>query len=73
MLVSKPNIFSYLDYRRFLGDYYAENKKQNPSFSLRYFGQMAGLRSYNYLKLVIEGKRNLTPTFLEPFAKALRL
>ena len=32
-----PDLFSYSDYRRFLKDYYAAKKAQDPKFSHRYF------------------------------------
>src|SRR4051812_47888769 len=73
MQLVKPSIYEFVDYRKFLQTYYLENKRRNPAFSLRFFGQRAGLKSYNYLKLVIEGKRRLTPTFLDPFSRALNL
>jgi uncharacterized protein (TIGR02147 family) len=69
----KPPLFTYLDHRKFLADFYALNKAADPSFSLRYFARKAGLKSYTYLKFVIDGKRKLTPTFLGAFETALEL
>jgi uncharacterized protein (TIGR02147 family) len=40
---------------------------------LRAFGKRAGLRSPNYLKLVIDGARNLTPALAPRFAEAAGL
>jgi uncharacterized protein (TIGR02147 family) len=68
----KP-IFSYIDYRTFLGDYYALKKKRTRYFSYRYFSNKAGLKSPVFLKLVIEGKRNLTDRSIEQFLQALEL
>lgn len=73
MQIQKPNIFNYFDYRRFLSDAYLTNKKQNPAFSHRYFARLAGLKSFNYLKLIFDGKRRLTPTFFEQFSRVLGL
>ena len=56
----KPNIFGYLDYRAYLRDYYAAGKDALNAFSYRYFSRRAGFSSPNYLKLVADGKRNLT-------------
>jgi uncharacterized protein (TIGR02147 family) len=56
----QPDIFSYLDYRQFLGDMFAFMKETNPHFSYRYFSQKAGFASHNSFKLVMQGKRNLT-------------
>jgi len=41
--------------------------------SYRAFSRRAGLRSPNYLKLVIDGQRNLTPEMAERFAEACSL
>lgn len=68
-----PRVYDYGNYRVYLRDFYRWNKAQNPAFSLRFFAGRAGLKSYNYLKFVIDGKRRLTPTFIAPFAKALKL
>ena len=66
-------IFEYDNYRTYLKDLYALYKKTKPHFSYRYFSQKAGFRSPNFLKLVIEGKRNLSPESIEKFTKALKL
>jgi hypothetical protein len=38
------------------------SKKAKPQYSFRYFARRAGLSSSNFLKLVMDGKRNLGPT-----------
>lgn len=67
------NVFEYLDYRAFLRDAYADLKKNQRGFSFRWFSRKAGMSSPNFLKLVIEGKRNLTVGSAEQFARALAL
>lgn len=67
------DVFQYLDYRAFLRDYYLDGKTRRRGFSYRNFSRRAGLRSPNYLKLVIEGERSLTPTMAARFAKACGL
>lgn len=68
------DLFKYLDYRRFLKDYYAAQKaKKGSAFSFRSFARLAGLSSPNFLKLVMDGKRNLGPDGIKSFAKALKL
>jgi uncharacterized protein (TIGR02147 family) len=67
------SIFSYLDYRIFLKDYYEEQKKTTRFFSYRYFAQKAGINSPNFLKQVIESKRNLTNFTIDKFITALKL
>jgi uncharacterized protein (TIGR02147 family) len=66
-------IFEYDNYRTYLGDLYKFYKETKPHFSYRYFSQKAGFRSPNFLKLVIEGKRNVSPESIEKFTKALKL
>lgn len=69
----KPvEIFTYLDYRAFLNDYYL-HKKASARLSFRAFSRKAELRSPNYLKLVIEGQRNLPKPMALRFAKACQL
>src|SRR5688500_3926269 len=67
------DVFAYLDYRAFLRDYYIEQKARGRGFSYRVFSRRAGLRSPNYLKLVIDGERNLTGEMALRFAKACTL
>lgn len=67
------NIFAYQDYRELLRDLYALKKRSEYGFSHRAFSRRAGLASVNLLKLVMEGKRNISPPVAERFAKALTL
>jgi uncharacterized protein (TIGR02147 family) len=66
------DVFAYLDYRAFLRDYYLE-KKDRRGLSYRAFSRRAGLKSPNYLKLVIDGARNLSDEMAARFAKAVGL
>ncbi len=66
-------IYGYTDYRAFLRDAYTEAKQRLPAFSYRYVAQKAGFRSPNFLKLVIEGQRNLTSDSVSRFAKVFAL
>lgn len=66
-------MFDYLDYRVFLREHYAASKKLYDYYSFRYFSRKAGLSSTNFLKLVMDGKRNLGPSTVAKFAKALKL
>lgn len=68
-----PSIFGYEDFRRFLKDRFAAEKRANPAFSYGVLAQRAGIPSRSHLKLVINGKRNLTPDYLKRYAKGFRL
>jgi uncharacterized protein (TIGR02147 family) len=67
------DVFQYLDYRAYLRDWYRAHNKDGRSFSFRAFARRAGLKSPNYLKLVMDGERNLTAQTAERFAKGLGL
>lgn len=54
------NIFNYTDFRRYLNDYFDERKKKNRYFSHRYLCQKLGLKSSNFMLLVMRGKRNIS-------------
>lgn len=66
----KP-VFEYIDFRKFLSDYYTEKKERSRVFSFRYFSNKAGINSPSFLKHVIDGKRNLTRPVIEKFCAAL--
>ena len=68
-----PNIFDYLDYRRFLYDYYTERKLREPSFSYRIFAEQAGFHSKSFIKHVMEGTKNLTDDSVLKLNRALNL
>lgn len=67
------DVFAYLSYRAFLRDAYVDLKARQRGFSYRWFSRRAGLSSPNFLKLVMDGKRNLSPRGAEAFAGALGL
>jgi uncharacterized protein (TIGR02147 family) len=56
------NIYEYTDFRDYLKDFLAAEKKRNPVFSHRYLAQKLGLSTPNLILLIVQGKRNLTPT-----------
>ena len=68
---SPVDVFRYLDYRAFLAGFYKAKKARG--FSYRAFSRAAGLGAPNYLKLVIDGERNLTKPMAKRFATACAL
>jgi uncharacterized protein (TIGR02147 family) len=70
-----PSIYNYLDYRRFLGDFYQEEKLRNKKFSLRYFALKAGYpqSTSSYFVSVVRGRRNLSDEYILKFCKGLGL
>ncbi|MCB1214768.1 MAG: TIGR02147 family protein [Deltaproteobacteria bacterium] len=69
-----PQIYQYLDYRHYLKDYYEARKATRGSqFSYRSFARDGGFASPNFLKLVMEGQRNLGKEGIGAFIQALKL
>ncbi len=77
MPVAKKNlsVFDYLDYRRYLEDYFTTQRMTHERFSIRNFTLEAGLPVSNssFFSKVIAGKRNLTLDLQYKIAKALKL
>jgi uncharacterized protein (TIGR02147 family) len=68
-----PIILNYEDYRMFIRDFYDFKKSQKSTFSFRRFAQLAGIKSSNYLMLVMQGKRNLSEQTALAVAQAMQL
>jgi uncharacterized protein (TIGR02147 family) len=67
------HVFGYVDYRAFLRDFYRTQKENKRPFSYRAFAKRAGIRSYNFLQLVMKGERNLGPEMAVRFARGCGL
>lgn len=72
---SSPQLspFNYLDYRKFLRDFYDQKKTLNRGYSYRLFCRKAGINSPGYFSDVIAGRRNLSKAYVTRFAQALDL
>jgi uncharacterized protein (TIGR02147 family) len=68
-----PRVVDYQDYREFLQAFYTYKKKANKSFSYRKFSQISGIKSSNFLMLVMQKRRNLSAKIATPVAKAMKL
>lgn len=68
----KKEIYNYLDYRAFLRDSVQELKGAR-RWNLRRFAKLAGVKAPGYLKMVTDGRRNLTVKTAEKFCRALDL
>ncbi len=67
------HVFNYLDYRAYLRDFYQQQKEEGRSFSFRAFAQRAGIRSFNFLQLVMKGQRDLSAEMATHFARGCGL
>jgi uncharacterized protein (TIGR02147 family) len=70
--MDRPVIFDYLDYHRFLRDFYGARKKENSNFSHRFIAQQLGCNPAYYLK-VFQGKREISNKMILKVAELLRL
>ena len=70
---SLKHLFDYDDFRKFLHDYFEEQKKMRATFSHRFFAAKAGFSSSSYCLNVIKGRFNLTEKSIEKIAKAMNL
>jgi uncharacterized protein (TIGR02147 family) len=62
-----------MNYRDFLLDFYNEQKARRATFSYQFFANKAGFKSKSFIKLVIDGKKNLTKDSIEKVNRVLKL
>ena len=67
-----PNIYGYIDYRRYLMDYIKEKKVNNPRFSCRLFSSRMGICAAT-LARILNGERNISKKLLPVFIAELNL
>lgn len=65
------SIFNYTDYRKYLFDFYKEQKQISKAFSYRYFARKAGFNSVGLYKDVVEGRQNLGRALIFKFSAAM--
>lgn len=66
-------IFDYDDYRIFLKDYYLSQIKKRQGFSYRFFARKANLGSPSYLRMIIDGERNISSFTATKFSQVMGL
>ncbi len=73
----EPQVGDYLNYRDFLRAFYLYKRETTKGhlrrYNYSYFSAAADIRSPNYLRLVIEGQRNLSEEMAFRFARAMQL
>jgi uncharacterized protein (TIGR02147 family) len=67
------DVFNYSDYRAFLKEFYSDKKAQSKKFTFSLFAALTGFSSPSFLKLVMEGKKNLTKPSVLKIVRGLRL
>lgn len=74
-IIEAPVLSQHMDFRKYLQNYYEYrrliSKKDLRPYHYSVFSAAADIKSPNYLKMIIDGKRNLSPDMIGKFAKAL--
>jgi len=70
--VFMPNIYTFIDYRKYLLEVIAEKKCANPRFSCRLLSMQLGISAPTFVRIV-NGKRNLSKKMLPKFIAYLKL
>ena len=74
---TKPVLAGYTEFRKYLQDFYNYKRATDRNGLRRYsygiFSAAADIKSPNYLKLIIDGQRNLSSETIDKFSKALQL
>lgn len=75
--MTAPCVSTYLNYREYLSDFFLYKQKQfsesRVPYSYAHFSAACGLKAPQYLKLVIDGDRNLAEKTILQISKALQL
>ena len=66
-------VFAYINYRDFLKDYYRDRKTKNNKFSFRVFARLAAFGSPGYLKMIMDGQRNISHASIYKLVRAMKL
>jgi len=76
-VLAPPKLGVFTDYRPYLKEFYEYRREQTKGslrpYSYATFAAAADIKSPNYLKLIIDGQRNLSPEMARKFAKAMNL
>ncbi len=67
-----PNIYHFIDYRKYLREYITERKLKNPKFSCRMFSRQLGISAATFVR-ILNGKRNISKKMLPKFIDNLKL
>lgn len=68
-----PLLRRYMSYRSYLRDWYAHKKSTRSSFSFRRFSSLLGLKSPNFMQLVLSGQRNVSSELAVKLCEILKL
>lgn len=69
----KPNIFEFIDYRKYLYAWRESEKKQNPGLTHEYLSNKLGQKNRGYFSDLEKGRRTIGPDVLDRLIKLLDL
>ena len=69
----RPLLRTYLNLVRFLNDYFHYRCRKDTGFSYELWAEELGFKSKASVRMVCQGKRNITESFIQAFAKAEKL
>ena len=73
--IAAPVLSDYMEYREYLAAFYKFKRKASKGalrpYNYAVFSAAANIKSPNYLKMIIDGKRNLSDDMVTKFGKAL--
>ncbi|WP_413290799.1 TIGR02147 family protein [Bdellovibrio sp. HCB337] len=64
-----PSVYDYLDVGSYLQDYYRLRKTRDKNFSYESWAQELELNSRSFLRLLVAGKKKISPRFMENFCR----
>jgi uncharacterized protein (TIGR02147 family) len=64
-----PRVYEYLDVISYLQDYYKFRKSHNKGFSYEGWAAELEMNSRSFLRLMVFGKKKISPRFIENFSK----
>lgn len=70
---SELSIYTYLDYRKYLRDRYAQIRQRESSFTLRRIADLVGLKSAGHVTNILNGNRGIPLRAVVRFARAFGL
>lgn len=74
MKTQLPDIFQYIDFKKYLVDYYSARKTMDRGFTHAYICHRLGqFKSNSCFTNVLRGRMHLTPTFIDRFINMLEL
>jgi uncharacterized protein (TIGR02147 family) len=71
--IKQPNLYTFNDFRAYLRDYFAYRCQMTKSYSHRIMAKELGFPSPNYIKLVMDGQRNIGLRSIDRLLHGLQL